>query len=113
MISFMIFACVLIATLSVAVAARALYIARNAAERLASSQTAPASFESRISSLADSLAETQDALQTLANRVKMMRVRNAANHVGESNTIPSDPAALKGYLRRKAGILPGKPVNHD
>ena len=105
-------ACVLIATLSAVVSARALYIARNAADRLASLPTAPASSESRISSLADSLAETQDALATLANRVKMMRVRNAANHVGESNTIPSDPAQIKDYLRKKAGLVAGQPAPH-
>jgi uncharacterized coiled-coil protein SlyX len=112
MIIWAIFACVLIATLSAIVAARALYIAKNVADRLVSLQIAPASFDSRISSLADSLAETQDALTTLANRVKMMRVRNAANHTGESNTIPSDPAELKGYLRRKAGLIAGQPAPH-
>jgi len=44
---------------------------------------------SRLKSLETSLADTQDALTEVANRVKMMKVRNAASH--------SDP---------KAGALP-------
>lgn len=36
---------------------------------------------SRMKSLETSLIETRDALEAVANRVKMMRVRNAANHV--------------------------------
>lgn len=40
---------------------------------------------SRITSLETALSETQDALETLANRVKMQRVRNAANHIGEKS----------------------------
>jgi uncharacterized protein YlxW (UPF0749 family) len=112
MLSWVIFACVLIATACAIVAARLAFVARNAAQQLASSRIAPASLESRISSLGDSLAETQDALTTLANRVKMMKVRNAANHVGESNTIPNDPALLKDYLRKKAGLIAGQPAQH-
>lgn len=37
--------------------------------------------ESRLVSLETSLAEQADALQAVANRVKMQKVRNAANHV--------------------------------
>jgi hypothetical protein len=48
---------------------------------------------SRLQSLETSLADTQDALSEVANRVKMMRVRSSANHVREAkepNALP-DP----------------------
>jgi hypothetical protein len=35
---------------------------------------------SRLRSIEQSLTDTQDALTEVANRVKMMKVRNAANH---------------------------------
>jgi hypothetical protein len=43
---------------------------------------------SRIKSLETSLADTQGALEEVANRVKMMRVRNAANHTETSGPKP-------------------------
>jgi hypothetical protein len=39
--------------------------------------------QSRMRLLETSLRETQDALEVVANRVKMMKVRGAANHVRE------------------------------
>lgn len=48
------------------------------------------SCESRVDSLKDSLESTQHALEIVANRLKMTRVRNAAEHVKGSSDEP-DP----------------------
>lgn len=45
---------------------------------------------SRLKSLETSLADTQGALEEVANRVKMMKVRNAANHSDSRGALP-DP----------------------
>jgi hypothetical protein len=45
---------------------------------------------SRLKSVETSLTELQDGLEAVANRVKMMRVRNAANHVADKSGAP-DP----------------------
>lgn len=104
------FSCASLAIISLWWAKKALTSARNAVRMLESLPTAQHSSDSRIDSLRDSLTETQDALQTLANRVKMMRVRNAANHVGELPT--NDPIALKAELRRRSGLVAGQPAPH-
>lgn len=45
---------------------------------------------SRLKSVETSLTELQEGLEAVANRVKMMRVRNAANHVPDKPGAP-DP----------------------
>jgi len=45
---------------------------------------------SRLKSLETSLADTQGALEEVANRVKMMKVRSAANHSDGKASFP-DP----------------------
>lgn len=69
---------------------------------------------SQVASLKDSLAETQSALELLANRVKMMRVRNAATHTDpQSDLTSADPASLKHQLRLRAGLIAGRPAKHS
>lgn len=46
---------------------------------------------SRLKSIETSLADTQDALTEVANRVKMQRVRSAANHVRQEREANTDP----------------------
>lgn len=54
-----------------------------ARELLAQSKALPAS---RINSLETSLRDTQDALEVVANRVKMQRVRTIATHATETTS---------------------------
>lgn len=66
---------------------------------------------SKISSLETKLEETSETLSVLANRVKMQRVRTAANHV--SDPINADePTNIKDALRKRAGLTAGKPAKH-
>jgi hypothetical protein len=70
-----------------------------------------ASIESKLRSIESSQADTGDALMTLANKVKMQRVRTAANHI---NDRPDDEAgSLKDRLRAKAGLTAGQPARHQ
>jgi hypothetical protein len=70
----------------------ALKSAAGAAARLPDLQeTRLRSIELRMESAAASLTETQEALQTVANKVKMMRVRAAATHTDEKPTGEPDP----------------------
>lgn len=55
---------------------------------------------SRLKSLETSLTETQEGLEAVANRVKMMRVRNAANHVTEKTAEP-DPYTNPDEWRKR------------
>lgn len=68
------------------------------------------SLASKVRSIEQCQAESDDAMTQLANRVKMQRVRNAANHIRDPE--PSDPIQLKAHLRRKAGLVAGQPANH-
>lgn len=70
------------------------------------------SFESKLRSIESSQADTGDALMQLANRVKMQRVRTAANHV-QDRPIDDDPASVKDRLRIKAGLVAGQPARHQ
>lgn len=55
---------------------------------------------SRLKSLETSLADTQGALEEVANRVKMMKVRNAANHSSErANTFPDPYKDPEGWRK--------------
>lgn len=73
---------------------------------------------SRISSLETSLADTQDALQAVANRVKMQRVRNIADHatgprtkVGSSGEpdAATDPEGWRNWMNAQLRL--GKKAN--
>jgi uncharacterized protein YlxW (UPF0749 family) len=46
---------------------------------------------SRIESLQESLHSTQEELHNLANRVKMMKVRRAADHIRDDAPVSRDP----------------------
>ena len=93
----------LIASLSLAVA---VWSARTAI-RVLVSQQAPQRFnESQLQSLRDSIAENADALSTLANKVKMMKVRAASNHSEGSPGEPDpykEPDKWREQMQRKLG----------
>lgn len=91
-------------------AARSRKVAQSAQALAESVVREPTSLKSAVQSLADSLAETQDALTVTTNRVKMMRVRSAANHTRDEP--PIDKAATKEELRRRAGLVAGQPAPH-
>lgn len=66
-------------------AARSAALARAALDRCTSlSSSAPASLTKRVDSLQEKLDEYGSALETVAQKVKMQRVRTAANHVRET-----------------------------
>lgn len=64
---------------------------------------------SRIESLATAQAELADTMEALANRVKMQRVRNAANHVPDQapSSIPDphrDPDGWRKAMNAKLAL---------
>jgi hypothetical protein len=62
---------------------------------------------SRIKSLETSLAETNDALAAVANRVKMMRVRSAANHTADRDDSPDpykDPDRWRQSINKQIAL---------
>jgi cell division protein FtsX len=107
------FFAVCIAIVSVLYSVRCLHAVRAAAAAWESSPARKCSCVSQIESLRNSLNEQADALQTIANRVKMQRVRTAALHVGDQSTTSSDPAEIKAALRRRAGLIAGQPAPHS
>jgi len=100
---------VLLAMLCIASLVLSFFAARFAVRRTEFPQAKLASFESRLRSIEASQAEQAETLTTLANRVKMQRVRTAINHV---NDHASEPATIKDQLRRRAGLVAGKPAPH-
>lgn len=59
---------------------------------------------SRVQSLETSLTDMQGALTEVANRVKMMKVRNAATHVPEKSSEPDpykDPDGWRRSMNRR------------
>lgn len=75
--------------------AAAIYAARSAtAARELQDRLLPLPL-SRLQSLETSLADTQDALAEVANRVKMMKVRGAASHVREPTAKSDAPDPYK------------------
>jgi hypothetical protein len=78
--------------------------------RTASPLTGLRSLASKIASIESFLAETDDTLKQLANRVKMQRVRTAINHVSDP---PIAEGTLKDQLRRQAGLVAGQPAKHQ
>lgn len=91
-------------------AIRAAFVAQNAAQAMASQPASLRSLASRLSSIEQCQAETTEALTVLANRVKMQRVRNAANHIADA---PMPEESTKDALRRKAGLIAGQPARHQ
>ena len=92
---------VALSSLSLAVALFAVQRAKAGAESLPGKLR---SLPSRVESLEDSLAETQLALAEVANRVKMQKVRNAANHVKRETGEPdaaSDPEAWRAWKNKQ------------
>ena len=68
---------------------------------------------SRLAELADvrDAIEKANALLKRVNSREAMRARNQKNL--DVELVPDDPAALKAYLRRKAGLVAGKPAAHE
>ncbi len=104
--------CVSTAALSLLSLGAVIFVARRAAHAQALPLVNLRSVESRLASFENSLADQATALEAIANRVKMMKVRNAANHVESSQGEPDpfkDPdrwrAAMNSKLaRNKHGL---------
>jgi hypothetical protein len=93
---------VLTAILSLSCLIGTIFAARIAIRARDSQLELPRSLASRIKSLEQSVEETQSALTDVANRVKMMRVRNAANHVGNGAADPyQNPDKWRAEMNRK------------
>jgi hypothetical protein len=101
---------VFLAMLCIASLAVSFFAVRNAARLTEFPQAKLASFESKLRSIEASQLEQAETLSQLANRVKMQRVRTAINHVNDRET---DAATIKDQLRRKAGLVAGKPAQHS
>ena len=97
-------------TLCIASLAVSFFAARFAVRRMEFPQAKLASFESKLRSIEHSLLEQAETLTQLANRVKMQRVRTAINHVSDPDP---EPGSIKDQLRRKAGLIAGKPAPHQ
>lgn len=93
----------------------AAYVALRAVRVSESRLTLPRSLDSRVESLEQSVADSQSTLEQLANRVKMMKVRNAVNHVPDRSSPDPyrDPNAWRAEMNRKLafGKLPGTNAN--
>jgi hypothetical protein len=100
----------LLAILCIASLALSFFAARFAVRRTESPLAKQASFESRLRSIEAFQLEQAETLSQLANRVKMQRVRTAINHVSDPEI---EPASIKDQLRRKAGLVAGKPAPHQ
>lgn len=100
----------LLATLCIASLAVSFFAARFAVRQTGFPLAKLASFESRLRSIEASQAEQAETLTQLANRVKMQRVRTAINHIADPEP---EPGTIKDQLRRKAGLVAGKPAPHQ
>ena len=68
---------------------------------------------SRLAELADvrdAIDKGNALLKRINQRAVMAERRKEANG---TDAEPSDPASLKAYLRRKAGLVAGKPAPHE
>lgn len=97
-------------TLCIASLVASFFAVRNVGRRMAFPQAKLASFESRLRSIEASQVEQAETLTQLANRVKMQRVRTAINHIADPEP---EPGTIKDQLRRKAGLVAGKPAPHQ
>jgi len=86
------------------------FAVRAARDAAASLRAPPHLSESRLKSLETSVAEQADALLEVANRVKMQRVRNAANHAtGQPSTMPDpyrDPDGWRKAMNSRLRTVP-------
>jgi biopolymer transport protein ExbB/TolQ len=104
------FSFALLAIVACLLSIRAAVVAQNAARMMASQPAALRSLASKLQSTEQSLEETSEALKVLANRVKMQRVRTAANHTSDP---PIADETAKDALRRRAGLTAGQPARHQ
>lgn len=100
----------LLAAVCCGLSIRAAFVALNAAQEMASLPASLRSIASKVSSIEQCQTENSEALTVLANRVKMQRVRTAANHVSDP---PIADENSKDALRRKAGLIAGQPARHQ
>lgn len=100
--------CALSAAIALLSLAVSVFAARRAARVAALPQERLRSVESRLGSIEGSIPEMQQTMEVLANRVKMQRVRTAANHVqAGSNGEPdvrSDPEAWRAWKNSQLRI---------
>lgn len=67
-----------------------------------------------MASTLEELAEVRDAIDKGNALLKRIASRETMrDRRGNGSEAPSDPAALKAYLRQKAGIIAGKPAPHE
>lgn len=90
----------------------AIHAVRTARARMESPGRAISSLKSQTDSTETRVTELEAALEVLANRVKMQRVRTAVNHVREPEP-PLNGANVKDELRKRAGLVAGKPARHQ
>lgn len=100
----------LLAILCFASMAASLIAVRIASRAMASQPADVALFASKLRSIEHCQAEQGETLTQLANRVKMQRVRTAINHIADPEP---EPGTIKDQLRRKAGLIAGKPAPHQ
>lgn len=97
----------IVSLVALAIAAVAAYVALRAARVSESRLQVPRSLDLRVQSLEASAEDLRSTLEQLANRVKMMRVRNAVTHTDKSDTVPDpfkDPDAWRKAMNRKMAI---------
>lgn len=85
----------------------AIYVAQRAIRERESLVRRLRSAELLLQSLQTSLQEVSTELETLAQRVKMQRVRNATNHATRANGSPDpyqDPDAWRQAMNRKLAL---------
>jgi len=100
-----------LAILCVCSLAAALYAVRIAVRQTELPPAALRSFASKLASIEEFQAEQAETLKQLANRVKMQRVRTAINHVSDPMNA-DEGLTIKDQLRRRAGLVAGKPAPH-
>lgn len=108
----LVISCALTAVLSVVSLAVAIFAVRSAARVVELPAAKLRLLESRTQSIADSVAECQDLVKDLANRVKMARVRRAGTeHATRDDELPDphrDPDAWRKAMNLRLVMQRGK-----
>jgi len=106
--------CVLTALVSICSLVVACLAVLRANRALASPQVKQDSIESRMRLLAASVEEHAEALETLAESIRMSRVRRKANNHAGSSGEPdarTDPEAWRNWMNQQLRNAPTKPRN--
>lgn len=97
--------CVLSAAIALACASVSVFAALRASRASELPQGKLRSVESRLASIEGSLPEMQTAMEVVANRVKMQRVRTAATHAAGSTGEPDPRQDPEGWRTWKNAQL--------